>query len=155
MVNYTKFFSDVALARKPSPIRVLTAIQAAAGPEMISLAGGQEWVEMNVLLEHQNIFWLFYSRIRAFFRSPVYPSRQMVRNIPYQTKWSPKVSRYKNLWKAWNQIFSTHLRKEFPNLQNVLSIYVTVIMEPQTSKVKLINAFLLAPKMVLKCCSVR
>ena len=41
MVNYSKFFSDVALARKPSPIRVLTAIQAAAGPEMISLAGGQ------------------------------------------------------------------------------------------------------------------
>ena len=29
------------MARKPSPIRVLTAIQAAAGPEMISLAGGQ------------------------------------------------------------------------------------------------------------------
>ena len=45
MVNYTKFFSDVALARKPSPIRVLTAIQAAAGPEMISLAGGQELVK--------------------------------------------------------------------------------------------------------------
>ena len=41
MVNYTKFFSDVALARRPSPIRVLTAIQAQAGPEMISLAGGQ------------------------------------------------------------------------------------------------------------------
>ena len=46
MVNYTKFFSDVALARKPSPIRVLTAIQAAAGPEMISLAGGQELVKI-------------------------------------------------------------------------------------------------------------
>jgi len=41
MVNYTKFFSEVALARRPSPIRVLTAIQAQAGPEMISLAGGQ------------------------------------------------------------------------------------------------------------------
>ena len=41
MVNYSKFFSEVALARQPSPIRVLTAIQAAAGPEMISLAGGQ------------------------------------------------------------------------------------------------------------------
>ena len=41
MVNYARFFSKVALERKPSPIRVLTAIQASAGPEMISLAGGQ------------------------------------------------------------------------------------------------------------------
>jgi kynurenine/2-aminoadipate aminotransferase len=40
MPNYEKFFSTAALARKPSPIRVLTAIQMASGPEMISLAGG-------------------------------------------------------------------------------------------------------------------
>ena len=40
MPNYEKFFSQVALARRPSPIRVLTAIQMASGPEMISLAGG-------------------------------------------------------------------------------------------------------------------
>lgn len=40
MPNYEKFFSKVALARRPSPIRVLTAIQMASGPEMISLAGG-------------------------------------------------------------------------------------------------------------------
>jgi len=40
MGNYDRFFSQVALARKPSPIRVLTAIQLASGPEMISLAGG-------------------------------------------------------------------------------------------------------------------
>jgi len=40
MPNYQKFFSETALARRPSPIRVLTAIQMASGPDMISLAGG-------------------------------------------------------------------------------------------------------------------
>ena len=69
MVNYSKFFSDVALARKPSPIRVLTAIQAAAGPEMISLAGGQPNpllfpinavsfdIGKSIKIERQDLWW--------------------------------------------------------------------------------------------------
>lgn len=40
MPNYQKFFSETALARRPSPIRVLTKIQMDSGPDMISLAGG-------------------------------------------------------------------------------------------------------------------
>ncbi|CBY13605.1 unnamed protein product [Oikopleura dioica] len=40
MNSYERFFSRAALARKPSPIRVLTKIQMVSGPEMISLAGG-------------------------------------------------------------------------------------------------------------------
>lgn len=37
---YTRFLTASALSRQPSPIRVLTGIQALAGPELISLAAG-------------------------------------------------------------------------------------------------------------------
>ena len=40
MANYERFFSKVGLARRPSPICALTELQMAAGPEMISVAGG-------------------------------------------------------------------------------------------------------------------
>jgi len=39
-MSYARYLTARAIARKPSPIRALTAIQAQAGPEMISLAAG-------------------------------------------------------------------------------------------------------------------
>ena len=40
VANYTRYLTPRSIARQPSPIRALTAIQAQAGPEMISLAAG-------------------------------------------------------------------------------------------------------------------
>lgn len=39
-MNYTRYFNPVSLARKPSPIRILTAILNKSSPDMISMAGG-------------------------------------------------------------------------------------------------------------------
>lgn len=39
-MNYTRFLNSLSLARKPSPIRILTAILNESSPEMISMAGG-------------------------------------------------------------------------------------------------------------------
>ncbi|CAC5372201.1 AADAT [Mytilus coruscus] len=39
-MNYTRFLNRLSLARKPSPIRILTAILNESSPEMISMAGG-------------------------------------------------------------------------------------------------------------------
>lgn len=40
MASYARYITPRSLARKSSPIRALTALQAQAGPEMISLAAG-------------------------------------------------------------------------------------------------------------------
>ncbi|XP_076097795.1 kynurenine/alpha-aminoadipate aminotransferase, mitochondrial-like isoform X1 [Mytilus galloprovincialis] len=39
-MNYTRFLNRLSLARKPSPIRILTAILNESSAEMISMAGG-------------------------------------------------------------------------------------------------------------------
>lgn len=39
-MNYTRFLNRLSLARKPSPIRILTAILQQSSPDMISMAGG-------------------------------------------------------------------------------------------------------------------